>query len=274
VNTPELAVDPRDDTLGTWDGMRLLMELGGCDPAVVRGRLPLTTWMKEVAGQAGMVPSGQPLLKHFGRDELAGETVIQVTENGNGVVHGNVDVHGFDDDLSAALCVHSLTAFDPAATLAFTRKFFDAGTARARVVHSYIPAAGTQELVVEDRDDTIGGWRGMRLMIDLSRCDPAVVRSSHALDAWVSTLTTRIGMAPFGQPLKGQTGDTKTLIQLIETSNIDAWGFGDRLAARLCVFSCKEFDAAAALKYTTKFFDAGACRARVVHSYIPREGSA
>lgn len=261
----DLVIDERDDTLGTWNGMRLLMELGGCDPAVVRGRLPLSTWMREVAGQAGMTPVGQPLLKHFGRDELAGETVIGVTQ------HGNVDVHGFDEDGSATLCVNSLAEFDPAAVLAFTRKFYDADTARARVVHSYFPPAGTHDLVVEARSDTLGTWRGMRLLMDLSGCDPAVVRSIHALDQWIATLAKRIGMTAVGQPLKRQTADTTTLIQLIETSNIDAWGFGDPIAANLCAFSCKEFDAAAALKYTAKFFDAGAVRARVVHSYIPKE---
>jgi S-adenosylmethionine/arginine decarboxylase-like enzyme len=269
MTAPDLVIEPRDDTLGTWHGTRLLMELGRCDPAVVRGRLPLATWMKEVAAQTGMVPAGPPLLKHFGRGELAGEIVIQVTEDGNGSVHGNVDVHGFDDDVSAALCVNSRAAFDAAAALAFTRKFFDAGTARARVVHSYIPPAGTRRLAVEPRDDTLGVWRGMRLLMDLGGCDPAVVRSSQALGAWIENVAARIGMVTFGQPLKRQTGDTRTLVQMIETSNIDAWGFGDKLAAGLCVFSCKPFDPAAALNYTTEFFDAGAARARVVHSYIP-----
>lgn len=260
----DLVVDKRDDKLGTWNGMRLLMELGGCDPAVVRGRLPLSTWMREVAGQAGMVPVGQPLLMHFGSDELAGETVIQITET------GNVDVHGFDDDLFAALCVNARDPFDAAAALAFTRKFYDADTARARVVHSYIPQRpAPPKLVVEERDDSLGTWRGMRLIMDLSDCDPAVVRSIHALDQWIATLANRIGMVTVGQPLRHQTVDTNALIQLIQTSNIDAWGFGYKRAANLCAFSCKEFDAQAALKYTAKFFDAGAVRARVVHSYIP-----
>jgi len=268
--TTALVIEPRDDTIGTWHGSRLLIELGQCDPAVIRSQPALRAWMTQIAAQTDMTPVGPPLLKYFGRDELAGETVIQVTET------GNIDGHGYDDDQSITLCINSRNHLDPAAALEHTTKYFDAGTGRARLIHSYIPpaAAAAQELTVEPRDDTIGAWRGVRLIIDVSGGDPAVVSSSHALHAWIDELATRIGVVAVGQPIKRQTGDIKTLIQLIETSNIDAWGFSDRRAAGLCIFSCKEFDPAAALAFTKKFFDPGdgslRARARVIHAYIPR----
>lgn len=259
----DLIVAQRSGPLGTWNGMRLLMEVGGCDPAVIRDRTALSAWTREVTAQAGMVPFGAPLMKHFGHDELAGETVIRMTRT------GNADVHGFDEDQSVTLCVNSRTSFDPAATLEFTKKFFDSDTVRARVVESHIPPAGTRDLVVEARDDTLGTWRGMRLLVDLGGCDPAVVRSSNALGHWISTLAKRIDMVTVGQPLVRRTSDFVALMQLIETSNIDVWGFGDPNAVHACAFSCKPFDPEKALDYTTQFFDAASVRARVVHCYIP-----
>ncbi len=134
MTAPVLVIEERDDTLGTWRGMRLLIELGRCDPAVIRDQTALCAWTEKLAARIDMQTYGGPLVEHFGRDELAGHTVIQLIET------SNIDVHGYDDDLSATLCVFSCQPFDPLAALEFTVEFFDAGAVRARVVHCYIPA--------------------------------------------------------------------------------------------------------------------------------------
>ncbi len=118
-----------------------------------------------------------------------------------------------------------------------------------------------------------GKWRGMHLIMTLGDCDRALVRSRDALYAYVEHLVHSINMMAYGGPLCERFGKGdlagETVIQLIETSNIDVHGFDVDGSLCLYVFSCQRFDPDAAVKLTADYFKTDLHELCVIHSYVP-----
>lgn len=111
---------------------------------------------------------------------------------------------------------------------------------------------------------------GMELVLDLYGCDPEPLRTSTELTRYVLELCHLIDMKPYGEPFLARFGLNApkaagySVVQLIETSSItghfsELWN-----AAYINIFSCKDFDAAAATEFTRQFFRAGSVNQRIL----------
>jgi S-adenosylmethionine/arginine decarboxylase-like enzyme len=118
-----------------------------------------------------------------------------------------------------------------------------------------------------------GRWRGMHLIMTLGECDPVLVDSRDALCAFVERLVDAINMVSYGGPICERFGKGdlagETVLQLIETSNIDIHGFRRDGSLCLHVFSCRRFDPEAAAKFTADYFQTDLHELSVTHSHVP-----
>ena len=103
---------------------------------------------------------------------------------------------------------------------------------------------------------TIFGWH---TTVDLAACNDSVINPDKLQD-WCAGLVKLLGMKAYGEcqtPYFGEESPvTKgySLVQLIETSLI-AGHFSDHYrSAHIDIFSCKPYEAKAALLYTFEFF--------------------
>lgn len=107
------------------------------------------------------------------------------------------------------------------------------------------------------REKSHWGWS---LHIDLSFCDPVVIRSKDKILKYVVELCDIIKMKRFGEPQIVHFGEGNkegySLVQLIETSCITAHFANDLNSAFIDIFSCKEFEVTLVNYFTTKFFGA------------------
>ena len=103
---------------------------------------------------------------------------------------------------------------------------------------------------------------GQELIIDLYDCDYSTLTSREKLYRFAKELCKVIKMKPYGEPLIPDFGYalSKTagpsLVQLIESSSITAHYSPHWRMVCLNIFTCKSFDAVAALKYVKEFFKA------------------
>ena len=103
---------------------------------------------------------------------------------------------------------------------------------------------------------------GVELVLDLYDCDPETIRSRSRLIEYVHQLCDLIGMRRYGDTiaerfaLSNPKAAGYSIVQLIETSSITGHFSEQRNAAYLNIFSCKEFDVAAAIRFTQDYFGA------------------
>lgn len=111
---------------------------------------------------------------------------------------------------------------------------------------------------------------GKELILDLTDCDPKVIRSKRKLDEYIDSLCKIINMKKFGKPFIIHFGlgspHTKgfSLLQFIETSSItghfsELWN-----SAYINIFSCGPFNTKRAANFTKEFFKAKGVENRVV----------
>ncbi len=111
---------------------------------------------------------------------------------------------------------------------------------------------------------------GYELILNLEECDEEVITSRVKLKKYVDELCELIGMQKYGKILLPYFGEraeyTKgySLVQLIETSSIighfsDYWKI-----AYINIFSCKNYDADLAKKFTKKYFAAKRVKSRLI----------
>jgi S-adenosylmethionine/arginine decarboxylase-like enzyme len=104
-----------------------------------------------------------------------------------------------------------------------------------------------------DQTDAESAMWGKHLIIDMSAGDKKRVRSADQISRFVETLVGAIGMKAYGPPVLQHFADHVpdaagySLVQLIETSAITGH-FCDRSGdAYIDIFSCKDFEADAAI---------------------------
>lgn len=68
-------------------GHHLILDVQGCDRAVVTDEAALDIWIRDLVETIGMQAYGEPLIKHFGEGDLAGLTVMQLITTSNISAH-------------------------------------------------------------------------------------------------------------------------------------------------------------------------------------------
>ncbi len=121
-------------------GTELILNLGDCDPLVIRHADALAHWATTLAKRIGMECWGDPIVQRFGEGSLYGATVIQL------ITTSNILVHGVDAFNSAYVNVFSCRPFDFADAADYTIKYFRARGATARRLVRSAPAAGIVDL--------------------------------------------------------------------------------------------------------------------------------
>lgn len=129
---------------------------------------------------------------------------------------------------------------------------------------------------------------GKELVLDLGGCDLEILENRAELTDYIGLLIDTIGMTAHGDPHVEEFGDGDlfglTVFQFITTSNIDVTTEIGRprivnkvgmhaeppaRAAHINIFSCKDFDTAAATTLTVTFFNARSCKARTLDRSAP-----
>lgn len=119
--------------LTTEFGTELILNLGDCDPLVVRHADALATWTTMLAKRIGMRRHGEPIIQQFGEGSLYGCTVIQL------ITTSNITVHGVDANNSAFINIFSCLPFDTDDAATWTIEFFKARAATTTVLHRRVP---------------------------------------------------------------------------------------------------------------------------------------
>jgi S-adenosylmethionine decarboxylase len=114
---------------------------------------------------------------------------------------------------------------------------------------------------------------GQHLIIDLADCDPVVVADGDALIRLILGLCEVIGMEPYGPPwaerfaLHDPVAAGWTVVQPITTSLISLHASESRASVCLDVFSCRDFDADAAVDFAVKVLSGRVVQRSVLTRY-------
>lgn len=99
---------------------------------------------------------------------------------------------------------------------------------------------------------------GYHLMLDCSGCNDAITKP-ELIKNFSDELVKRIEMIPYGEPqiIRFGEGDLVgyTLMQLIETSNINCHFCDVPKSMYLDVFSCKSYNTEIVIEMVKKYFD-------------------
>jgi len=126
--------------------------------------------------------------------------------------------------------------------------------------------------VVSQADYNASQAWGLLTSIDMQGCDPDTIRSKEAIEAFTATVCDRLGVTPFGPPQIVRFGGSPeiygySMVQLIETSLVSAHFAESTDAVYLDIFSCKWYDAAAAVAFAMEFFKGASVR---IHTCLRR----
>ena len=117
-----------------------------------------------------------------------------------------------------------------------------------------------KDALVQEQFQQQRPW-GLEAAIDLFRCHPASIRDAENIRAFALALCDCIHMHRYGEPLVVHFGKQEhvsgyTLVQLIETSNINSHFIDQTNAGCLNIFSCASFPPYAAAAFCQEWFGA------------------
>ncbi len=121
---------------------------------------------------------------------------------------------------------------------------------------------------IEKEFEKNAAW-GLLTCIDLSTCNPALVRSEKDIKKFVEQLCVLIDMKRFGETQVVHFGEDEkvagfSMVQLIETSLISGHFVNFNNNVYIDIFSCKIYDPEVAAEFTKTFFGAQNCSLNVV----------
>jgi len=114
----------------------------------------------------------------------------------------------------------------------------------------------------------IDAW-GMLTSLDLTKCNPDIIRSAQKIKQYVVELCDLIDMKRFGECNVVYFGQDEvvagySMTQLIETSLISGHFANKSNSSYIDVFSCKPYDPQVVAEFTKKFFEAEECTISVI----------
>lgn len=110
---------------------------------------------------------------------------------------------------------------------------------------------------------------GKLASVDLSGCDHEFIQNKGKIKEFIGALCRVIGMKPVGEPVIKKFGEGSlegySAFQFIETSSITIH-LDDKISDRafIDIFSCKDFDAKKAEKFSRDFFNAKNSKLKVI----------
>lgn len=117
-----------------WWGKRMLIDFGGCDPAVIRNPTKMNLIITRLVARIGMQAYGPAQMQHFGEDDKAGWTIQQL------ITTSNIDFHANDESNSVFINLFSCKNFDENLALVFLAAAFGAAAHRSQTIYHYIPS--------------------------------------------------------------------------------------------------------------------------------------
>ncbi len=105
-------------------GRSALINLGGCDLAIISSPDDIRNWVDEIIGRIKMRAFGEPNIVRFGEGDLYGDTHVQLIETSHIVVH---TVHS---TRCVFIDLFSCAAFDAELVRAEAATFFQARASR------------------------------------------------------------------------------------------------------------------------------------------------
>ncbi len=111
---------------------------------------------------------------------------------------------------------------------------------------------------------------GTLTSLDLRRCNPELIRSSGAIEEYVTELCTLLKVRRFGACTIVHFGGKEevagySLIQLIETSLVSGHFVNKTNTAYIDIFSCGEYNPDNAMDFSKEFFQAREARKTVLY---------
>jgi len=113
-------------------GLLASIDLAGCDHDLIQSPTQIKKFVRQLIKSIKMEAYGPTHLKKFGADSLEGYSVFQFIETSSVVVH-------FDDKMGdrAFIDIFSCKFFDPEVAARFAKQFFQARSARTKVLLRY-----------------------------------------------------------------------------------------------------------------------------------------
>jgi S-adenosylmethionine/arginine decarboxylase-like enzyme len=131
--TTEATIQPELNDRGLPGfGKELALDLGGCNPAILRNPEELTDYINLLIDRIGMTAYGDPLVAEFGNGVLFGVTVVQLITDSNLNVITTVNMHAEPPAAGVHINAFSCKDFDLEDAAAFSIKFFKAKSHRVR----------------------------------------------------------------------------------------------------------------------------------------------
>ncbi len=123
---------------------------------------------------------------------------------------------------------------------------------------SLIKGAEAPNMPTLEQFDELGAW-GLYSSVDVSNCDPAIIRDAEAIRQYVIQLCDLIKMKRFGDTIVVHFGEDEkvagySMVQLIETSLISGHFANLTNKAYIDIFSCKYYDPEVAAHFTLSYF--------------------
>ncbi len=110
---------------------------------------------------------------------------------------------------------------------------------------------------------------GLLSSIDLTNCDPDLIRDAQKIKEFVMELCDLIEMKRFGETIVVEFGDDPrvhgfSMTQLIETSLISGHFANETNSVYLDIFSCKEYPPFKAAEFAKEFFKASEYKVNII----------
>ncbi len=123
---------------------------------------------------------------------------------------------------------------------------------------SLVKGSEAQSLPTLEQFGELGAW-GLYSSVDVSDCDPGIIRDAEAIRQYVVQLCDLIQMKRFGETIVVNFGEDEkvagySMIQLIETSLISGHFANLTNKAYIDIFSCKYYDPDVAAHFTLSYF--------------------
>jgi len=99
-------------------GHHFIVDCQECDKDAVTNPTIIKKFAKELVNEIDMVPFGSPKVVHFGEDDKAGYTLVQLIET------SNIVAHFIDNNGDAYIDVFSCREFNHDVVLELIRKYF------------------------------------------------------------------------------------------------------------------------------------------------------